>query len=129
IRHFPCRKNRRTNLNDECRSDDIRSRDAINFPPLQLREEAGHKHTETSAPYSRAAVSTGKCGGAGAEALFTGIRWRGSVICQAYKINLKEQAKLLPEAWRSIIVAKPGSANLRVLRMVGSVLPDETHGL
>src|SRR5262245_24138065 len=63
IRQFPCRKNRRTNLNDECRSDDIRSRDAIDFPPLQLREEAGHKHTETSAPYSRAAVSTGKCGG------------------------------------------------------------------
>src|SRR5215831_8219330 len=42
IRQFPCRKNRRTNLNDERRSYDIRSRDAIDFPPLQLREEAAH---------------------------------------------------------------------------------------
>jgi quercetin dioxygenase-like cupin family protein len=43
------------------------------------------------------------------------------------KINLNEQAKVLPEAWRSVIVAKPGGANLKVLRMDGSVLPDETH--
>jgi hypothetical protein len=43
IRQFPCRKNRRTNLNDESRSDDISSRDAIDFPPLQFREEAAHR--------------------------------------------------------------------------------------
>jgi hypothetical protein len=29
-------------LNDESRSDDISSRDAIDFPPLQFREEAAH---------------------------------------------------------------------------------------
>jgi quercetin dioxygenase-like cupin family protein len=43
------------------------------------------------------------------------------------KVNLNERAKLLPEAWRSVIVAKPGGANLKVLRMGGSVSPDETH--
>jgi quercetin dioxygenase-like cupin family protein len=43
------------------------------------------------------------------------------------KLNLNEQAKSLPEAWRSVIVARPGGANLKVLRMGGSVLPDETH--
>src|SRR6266550_4523301 len=45
VRQFPCRKNRRTNLNDESRSDDISGRDAINFPPLQLLEEAAHKRS------------------------------------------------------------------------------------
>jgi quercetin dioxygenase-like cupin family protein len=44
------------------------------------------------------------------------------------KVNLNERAKLLPEAWRSVIVAKPSGANLKVLRMDASVLPDETHG-
>jgi hypothetical protein len=45
VRQFPCRKNRRTNLNDESRSDDISGRNAINFPPLQLLEESAHKHS------------------------------------------------------------------------------------
>src|SRR6266566_1549838 len=45
VRQFPCRNNRRTNLNDESRSDDISGRDAINFPPLQLLEEAAHKQS------------------------------------------------------------------------------------
>ena len=40
---------------------------------------------------------------------------------------MNERARLLPEAWRSVIIAKPGGANLKVLRMGGSVLPDETH--
>jgi Cupin domain. len=61
------------------------------------------------------------------EVLFAGIRWRGGVICQVDKVNLNEQAQLLPEAWRSVIIAKPGGANLKVLRMGGSVLPDEMH--
>src|SRR5258708_20066398 len=45
VRQFPCRKNRRTNLNEESRSDDISGRNAINFPPLQLLEEAAHKQS------------------------------------------------------------------------------------
>src|SRR4029077_934606 len=45
VRQFPCRKNRRTNLNDESRSDDISRRNAINFPPLQLLEKAAHKQS------------------------------------------------------------------------------------
>src|SRR5947208_3193370 len=44
VRQFPCRKNRRSNLNDESRSDDIGRRNAINFPPLQLVEQTAHKH-------------------------------------------------------------------------------------
>jgi hypothetical protein len=32
-------------LNDESRSDDIGGRNAINFPPLQLLEEAAHKQS------------------------------------------------------------------------------------
>src|SRR6266550_312083 len=44
-RQLPCRNNRRTNLNDEPRSNDISGRDAINFPPLQLLEEAAHKQS------------------------------------------------------------------------------------
>src|SRR4030095_4982654 len=42
VRQFPCRNNRRTNLNDESRCDDISGRTAITFPPLQLLKETAH---------------------------------------------------------------------------------------
>src|SRR5436309_8554482 len=43
VRQFPCWNNRRTNLNDESRGDDISGCNAINFAPLQLFEETAHK--------------------------------------------------------------------------------------
>src|SRR4030095_6313201 len=58
IRQFPRRKNRRTNLNDECRSDDIRSRDAIDFPSLQFREEAAHRLEGTSSKLNQPSSKT-----------------------------------------------------------------------
>src|SRR5207247_33013 len=45
---IPCWKNRRPNLNDESRSDDVSRRDAIDFPPLQLVEEAAHSKVRRS---------------------------------------------------------------------------------
>src|SRR3981189_583833 len=57
VRQFPCRNNRRTNLNDESRSDDISGRNAINFPPLQLLEETAHKQSGLIIPIVRHGVS------------------------------------------------------------------------
>src|SRR5206468_10655620 len=43
VGQLPCRNNRRANLHDESRSDDISGCNAINCPSLQLLEEAAHK--------------------------------------------------------------------------------------
>src|ERR1043166_7435664 len=39
---FPRRKNRRPDLNDKSRSNDVSDGDPVDFPPLQLLEEAAH---------------------------------------------------------------------------------------
>ena len=42
-------------------------------------------------------------------------------------IHLSAEAANLPEAWKSTVLARVGSANLKVLRMDGSAYPGETH--
>jgi len=42
-------------------------------------------------------------------------------------INLKDQAVGLATAWRSTILGQAAGANVKVLRMDGSVYPEEVH--
>jgi quercetin dioxygenase-like cupin family protein len=42
-------------------------------------------------------------------------------------IKLLDLANRLPSAWKSTVVGRPAGVNLKVLRMDGSVYPDEVH--
>lgn len=43
------------------------------------------------------------------------------------KTNLLHKSSSLPDAWRSVVVGRAASANVKVLRMDGRAYPDETH--
>ncbi|MCE5233772.1 MAG: cupin domain-containing protein [Mizugakiibacter sp.] len=43
------------------------------------------------------------------------------------RIDLQRTAVALPQAWQSRVLARIGSANVKVLRMDGSAYPAETH--
>ena len=43
------------------------------------------------------------------------------------KTNLLQLATSLPTTWKSVLVGRPGRAQLKVLRMDGQKYPDETH--
>lgn len=44
-----------------------------------------------------------------------------------HKTDLLVEARLLPHAWRSVVVGRAAGANLKVLRMDDQAYPSETH--
>ena len=41
--------------------------------------------------------------------------------------NLKDEAAVLPDSWRSVVLGEAAGAQVKVLRMDSAAYPDETH--
>ena len=42
-------------------------------------------------------------------------------------INLTKMAENLPEFWKSKVIGQSGNCNIKILKMDGQQIPDETH--